>query len=122
MFFNRTVLLADDQSPERTTMHEMFRRCGFTIVGESGNTDDTLDKFDRLRPDVVVIDVTLPGTWDALVVIQRMRRLQPDTAIFATGMASQNTIIMEAMTMGAMDFFLKPLQQASVQACLQRNL
>jgi two-component system chemotaxis response regulator CheY len=122
MFFNRTVLLADDQGTERTLLHEMMRKSGFSIVAESGNTDDTLDKFDRLRPDVVVIDVTLPGTWDALVVIQRMRRLQPDTAIFATGMASQNTIIMEAMSMGAMDFFLKPLQQASVQACLQRNL
>ncbi|HEU4753268.1 MAG TPA: response regulator [Armatimonadota bacterium] len=122
MFFNRTLMLADDQSTDRITLHEMLRRTGLIVVAETANTDDALEKFERLRPDVVLMDVTLPGTWDALVVIQRMRRMHPEVTVLATGMASQNTVLMEAMTMGAQDFILKPFQQASVHACLQRNL
>jgi two-component system chemotaxis response regulator CheY len=122
MFINRSVLLADDQSTVRADLHEILRRTGCTIVAESANTDDTLEKFDRLRPDIVIIDVTIPGTYDPMVTIQRMARLSPSAAIFATGMASQSSVVMEALSMGAVDFFLKPFQQATIRSCLQRNL
>jgi two-component system, chemotaxis family, chemotaxis protein CheY len=122
MFVNRTVLLADDQSVIRHQLQEMLHHSGMTVVAESSNTDDALEKFDRLRPNVVVIDVTLPGTLDALVVIQRMTRMDPQSTIFATAMASQNRIVMEALTMGAVDFFLKPFQPTSIRTTLQRNV
>jgi two-component system chemotaxis response regulator CheY len=122
MFINRSVLLADDQSTVRADLHEILRRTGCTVVAETGNTDDTLDRFDRLRPDIVIIDVTLPGTYDALVTIQRMARMSPASAIFATGMASQSAVVMEALSMGAVDFFLKPFQQGTIRLSLQRNL
>ena len=122
MFLNRTALVADDQPVLRQELEDMLHHAGMTIVGEASNTDDVLERFDRLRPDVVVIDVTLPGTLDALVAIQRMTRMEPQTTVFATAMASQNRVVMEALTMGAVDFFLKPFQRSTIHSTLQRNV
>ncbi len=122
MFFNRTVLLADDQSACREQLREILRSLGCMIVAESRNTDDTLAKYEKFEPDLVIIDVTLLGSLDALVAIRQMWRANPQTTLLATGTASQNTIVMEALTMGASDFVLKPFNQRSVRACLERNL
>ena len=122
MLYHRQVLIAEDQSTARGQLQEIFRHTGCTILGECRNTDDMLEKFERLQPDLIVVDVTLPGTHDALVAIKRMKRVNPDVAIFATGMTSQDNILMEALTMGAMDFFTKPFQARSIHNCLQRNI
>lgn len=118
----RTVLIADDQSTPRDELREILRRSGYTVIADSHTTDDTLEKFERYEPDAVVIDVALPGTLDALVAIQRMHRANLSAAIFVTGTASQNNVVMEALSMGALDFFLKPFHQRSVNLCLQRNM
>jgi two-component system chemotaxis response regulator CheY len=122
LYINRRVLIADDQSPPRQQLREYLRHTGCTIIGESRNTDDLLIKFESLQPDVIFVDVTLLGTIDALVAIKRMRQMDPACTVFATASASQSTVLMEAMTMGAADFILKPFQQHSVRSCLERNL
>ena len=122
LYINRQVLIADDQSPPRQELREFLRHTGCAVVAECRSTDDVLMKFESLRPDVVIIDVTLLGTIDALVAIKRMKQADPSCSIFATAPTSQQGLLMEAMTMGAMDFMLKPFRQHSVHACLERNL
>lgn len=122
MFFSRTVLLADDDSTSREGLRVPFQHAGLTVIGEARNTDDTLDKFERLEPDLVVMDVMLLGTIDALVAIKQMVRSPRKVVILATGTASQNDILMEALTMGATDFLIKPFQDRTVRNCLEHNL
>lgn len=122
LYINRQVLIADDQSPPRQQLREYLRNTGCAIVGECRSTDDLMLKFETLKPDVIFIDVTLMGSMDALVVIQRMRRMDPAVIIFATASASQSGVLMEAMTMGAADFILKPFQAHTVRSCVERNL
>jgi len=122
MFVTRTVLLVDDNSGSREELREILRHAGYMVLGEARNTDDALDKFMSLEPDAVIMDVTILGTIDPLVTIQRMHRLRPPSVIFATGSPSQSQVMMEALTMGAVDFFMKPFQQRTVHTCLQRHL
>ncbi len=122
MFIHQTVLVADDQSSTREQLRDLLRATQCAVAGEAHSTDDTLFKFEQLRPNVVIIDVTLLGTLDALVAIQRMRRMDSDVAIFSTGTASQSGIIMESLSMGATDFFFKPYRQKAVRDCFERNI
>lgn len=121
-YINRNVLIADDQSTPRHELRELLRHTDCIIVGEARNTDDALHKFETLQPDVVIIDVTLLGTLDALIAIKRMHQSNPAVAIFATASTSQQGLLMEAMTMGAIDFLLKPFKAHTVHAALERNL
>jgi two-component system chemotaxis response regulator CheY len=122
MFSNRTVMLADDQAACREQLREIFRHMGCMVVAESRNTDDALAKFEKYEPEVVIMDVTLLGSLDSLVAIRQMWRKNPQVTILATGSASQSAIVMEALSMGAVDFFLKPFNLRSVRTCLERNI
>jgi len=122
MFVMRTILLVDDHSASREELNGIFRHAGYMVVGEARNTDDALEKLQRLQPDAVVMDISLPGHTEPLMAIRQMRRLAPSVVILATGSASQGPILMEALTMGAADFLMKPFQQRAVQTCLQQNV
>ena len=122
MYFNRTVLLADDQSACREELRECLRHLGLMVVGEASNTDDALAKFEKLEPDVVIMDVTLLGSLDALVAIKQMWRANPLISIFATGTPSQSAIVMEALSMGAVDFILKPFNFRALRGVLEHAL
>jgi len=122
MFIHQSVLIADDHGPSRHELERALHTAGYLVAAEVQNTDDVLQRFQELQPDLVVMDVTLPGTLDPLVTIERLRRLSSRTMILVTGAPSQNTVLMEALSMGAVDFILKPFQGRSIRNCLQRNL
>jgi two-component system chemotaxis response regulator CheY len=122
MFIKRTVLLADDDATSRQQMLEILRHTGYSVVGQCSTTDDLLDKFDQLEPEVVIMDVTLFGTLSPLVAIQRLKRANFQATILATGSASQNGVMMEALSMGATDFLLKPFRDRAVKSSLEQNV
>src|SRR5687767_6366612 len=99
MFAHRTILVADDQSSSREELREILRQSCFQVVGMATTTDETLDKVAQLEPDALIMDVTLTGTTEALMAIKQLRRAQPFMSIIATGMMSQNGVVMEALTM-----------------------
>ena len=122
MFVTQTVLLADAHNGSREEMHQILRASGFMVAGIAKNTDDAFAQFERLQPDAVIIDVGLLGTTDPLLTIKQMRRRAPDCAVFAVGAHSQGPLLMEALTMGAADFFMKPFQRRAVRDSLSQNL
>jgi two-component system chemotaxis response regulator CheY len=122
MFSNRRVLLADDQSTVRDELKELLRQCRCGVMATANSTDDLMEKFHQLRPDVIIADVTLAGTQSLLVTLSRLRRLDSSLILLVTGAVSQNEILMEALSMGAQDFLTRPFRQRTVNAFLQRNL
>jgi len=122
MFVMRTILLVDDHSASREQLNQIFRHAGYMVVGEARTTEEAIDKLQRLQPDAVVMDISLPGQAEPLMTIKQMRRMAPSVVILATGSASQGPVLMEALTMGAADFLMKPFQQRAVQNCLQQNV
>jgi DNA-binding NarL/FixJ family response regulator len=72
-----TVLIVDDNEGFRAFAGALLRRQGFDVVGEAGDGESGLDAARRLRPDVVLLDVQLPGI-DGFEVT---RRLRDDTGV-----------------------------------------
>src|SRR5262245_19077386 len=101
MYVMRTILLVDDHSASHEELHEIFRYAGYMVIGEARTTEEALDKLQRLQPDAVVMDISLPGQTEPLMTIKQMRRMAPAVIILATGSASQGPVLMEALTMGA---------------------
>ena len=58
---SRTVLIVDDHEPFRQRARALLEDEGFEVVGEAADGDAALEAARRLRPDVVLLDVQLPG-------------------------------------------------------------
>jgi DNA-binding NarL/FixJ family response regulator len=79
----RSILVVDDYEPFRLVVREMLERDGFRVVGEASDGAGAVDRVLRLRPDVVLLDVHLPGD-DGFAVCERLRTLSPAPEVVLT--------------------------------------
>jgi len=74
-----SVLIVDDHPPFRVAARALLERGGFDVVGEAGNGDAALDAVRLLLPDVVLLDIQLPGE-DGFSVCERIVSAGDDAA------------------------------------------
>jgi len=72
----RTVLIVDDHAPFRAQARELLEAEGFTVAGEAPDGASAIESVRRIRPDVVLLDVQLPGL-DGFAVAERLAA-EPD--------------------------------------------
>ncbi|HEX2451269.1 MAG TPA: response regulator, partial [Gemmatimonadales bacterium] len=111
-----SVLLIDDDVDVLRGIGNYFERLGYEVTRElSGEAG--LATFDRLRPDVVILDLRLPGM-DGMEVLEHLR--QRDAAvILLTGHSDVPTAV-RAMQLGAENFLTKPVDMAHLAAATAR--
>lgn len=118
---NIRVLVVDDDKLMREVLKAILRDEGYTVAGEAGNGEAALALCDKSRPDVVCLDVNMPGM-SGLDVLKALRKRCPDTkVVMITGDASMGTV-REAVGLGALGYIIKPFNVGrvvdSLKACL----
>lgn len=102
-----TILLADDQPLVRMGLRRIFdRRHGFDVIAEAGDGAEAFDIAQRMHPDVVVMDMRMPGT-NGAEAIRRIRTLDAPPPVLVLTTYDDNETVHEAVTAGAAGFALK---------------
>jgi DNA-binding NarL/FixJ family response regulator len=101
------VLVADDHTVVREGIrHVLEREPGFVVVAEAANGAEALAAALAERPDVVVLDITMPGE-SGLQVAARLRDRLPETRVLILSMHDNAEYVMEAVRSGAHGYLLK---------------
>jgi DNA-binding NarL/FixJ family response regulator len=100
-----TVVLVDDEQLIRSALGQALSADGLDLVGEAANADAAINVVVDLRPDVVLIDLKLPGT-DGVKTIEQLALLAPATRILILTRSEQNQVV-EAIIAGASGYILK---------------
>jgi two-component system LytT family response regulator/two-component system response regulator LytT len=112
------ALLVDDEQLARDELGYLLGRLGgVEIVGQAGNGVEALTTIDRLHPDVVFLDVQMPGL-TGFEVARRMLDTQNGSHIIFVTAYDQHAI--EAFEVNAVDYLLKPVDQARLELAVQR--
>lgn len=107
-----TVLIVDDDPMDRELLRSQLIREGYR-VRECGSGDEALDRFDELGPDVVLLDINMPGT-DGIEVCRRLNA-NPETdhiPIILVTSQRRREVRLEGIAAGARDFLTKPVDLA----------
>ena len=104
-FEHPSVLVADDDAAHRRGVREALEANGFFVVGEVGDAPAAIGAAERLRPDVLLIDIELPG--EGLNAIGRIARASPRTMIVVLSRAERPEDVVGAFTRGASGYLLK---------------
>jgi two-component system response regulator NreC len=102
-----TIVLADDHHVMRQGLHSLLdAENDFQVVGEAGDGDEAIRLVEAQRPNVLVVDMVMPGT-NGLGVIQRLRQTTPKTEIIVLSMFGTEGYVNRAMRAGAKAYVLK---------------
>lgn len=117
----KRVLVVDDERPVVETIELMVRRDlsgEFSIVGEASSGRDAVEKAAALAPDIVLMDVWMPGVSGLDAVREIRARGLPCVFILVTAY-ERFDIAREAMELGVLDYLLKPVARDKLAAALR---
>jgi len=115
-----TVLLADDHSLVRRGFRRMLEDDdAIAVVGEAASGGEAIAMSRSLRPDVVVMDVAMPGT-NGLAAMKAIVAADPEIAVLMLSMHSEETLVRQALDSGARGYVLKNALDLDLAAAVKR--
>ena len=113
----RTIVVDDEQLARDELGYLLGRLEGVEVIAQAGNGVEALETIDRLQPDVVFLDVQMPGL-TGFEVARRMLDEGPSSQIIFVTAYDQHAI--EAFEVNAVDYLLKPVDPTRLEMALQR--
>lgn len=108
-----TVLLCDDTMFTRMMITGVIADSGFLVVGQAENGQEAVEQYERLRPDVVVLDVVMPDM-SGFDAARAIRRIDPDASIVMCSAMGPERLMEEALAAGARGWIVKPFTRSRV--------
>jgi DNA-binding NarL/FixJ family response regulator len=113
------ILLADDHSVMRTGLRALLeRQPTLEVVGESDNGRETVRLVDSLKPDIVIMDVGMPGL-NGIEATQAIVNQHPATAVVILSMYADESYVMRALKAGARCYLLKDSAPSDLMGAIQ---
>ena len=110
MTMNVKVLIADDHASFREGLRSLFEKeQGIAIVGEAANGNEAVELARNLHPDVVLMDITMPGL-NGIEATRRIVAQREATRVLAFSMESDRRFIVEVIEAGASGYVLKEVR------------
>jgi two-component system, chemotaxis family, chemotaxis protein CheY len=113
------ILVVDDAAFMRRMVIDVLESGGHEVVGEAGNGNEALARFQELRPDVTTLDITMPEK-DGLTALREIIALDPGAKVVMCSALSQESKVLEAVRSGAKDFIAKPFQAGRVLSAIDK--
>jgi response regulator NasT len=113
----RTVVVAEDEVLIRMDLAEMLTEEGYDVVGQAGDGATAVDLTERLRPDLVILDVKMP-VLDGIAAAEQIagERIAPVVILTAF---SQRDLVERARDAGAMAYLVKPFTKADLMPAVE---
>jgi len=102
-----SILLADDHELVRHGIRGILRpRRGWRVVGEASNGQEAVEKTNKLKPDVAILDVSMPNI-DGLQATRQIRAASPNTKVVILTMHESDQMVRRVLEAGALAYVLK---------------
>lgn len=117
----KNILIVDDAAFMRSMLKGILTSNGYTVVGEGQDGNDALAKYKELKPDLVTMDITMPNK-NGLEALQSIMDFDKNAKVIMCTAMGQQSMVMDAIKIGAKDFIVKPFKAEKVVESIQRIL
>jgi len=116
----KRIMVVDDAEFMRTSIKIMLESEQFDVLeAEDGN--EAVEKYKEARPDVVTMDITMPGK-TGLEAIKEIREFDPNAKIIVVTAMGTEFMIRDAIQLGASNFIIKPFDEEQLLEVIKKLL
>ena len=115
----KRTLVVDDAMFMRMMLKNILTKNGYEVCGEAANGQEAIDKYIELRPDLMLLDITMPEM-DGITALKKIKMIEPKAKIIMCSAMGQQGMIIDAIQNGAIDFIVKPFQEDRVLESLHK--
>ncbi|PLT31674.1 response regulator [Peribacillus deserti] len=116
----RRVLIVDDQFGIRILLNEVLQREGYETF-QAANGPQALDIVNKYPPDLVLLDMKIPGM-DGIEILKRMKQIDQNIRIIIMTAYGELDMIQEARDLGALTHFAKPFDIDDIRKAVRENI
>lgn len=115
------ILVVDDALFMRTTLKKVLTDAGYNVVGEAENGQVAVARYQELKPDIVMMDITMP-VMDGITALKEIKKVSPQSVVIMCTAIGQESSVMEAINSGAKDYIIKPFKPEKVIEAVKKAL
>ncbi|MFZ3170974.1 MAG: response regulator [Carboxydocellales bacterium] len=115
-----TILIVDDQMGVRMLLNEAFQEVGYKVE-LAANGPEALIKIDQVRPDIVLMDMKMPGM-SGLEVLREVKKQGKELKVILMTAYGELEIVAEAMELGVTEYVTKPFDINEVRGLVKKAL
>ena len=115
----KNILICDDAAFMRMMIKDILTKNGYNIVGEAENGAKAVEKYAELKPDLVLMDITMPEM-DGIEALKKIKEADANASIIMCSAMGQQAMVIESIQSGAKDFIVKPFQADRVLEAVQK--
>lgn len=116
---NVRVLLVDDLDFMRIAIREILEINGFQIAGEAENGQQGVNLYFELKPDVVVMDITMP-VMNGIKALKAIKKQDPNAVVVMCSSLGQHEYVIRSIQLGAKDFVVKPFRAERIISAVKK--
>jgi two-component system, chemotaxis family, chemotaxis protein CheY len=115
-----TIMVVDDAMFMRKKCAQVLIQNGYTVV-EAGNGKEAVEAYKSSKPDCVLMDITMPEM-DGIQALRALLEFDPTCKVSMCSAMGQQSMVIEALKIGAKDFVVKPFDVTRVIGAVQKML
>lgn len=116
---DKNILLVDDAAFMRMMLKDILTKNGYNVVGEAENGLKAIEKYKELKPNLVILDITMPEM-DGIQAAKGIKAADSNAMIIMCSAMGQQAMVIESIQAGAKDFIVKPFQPDRVLEAVQK--
>lgn len=107
------VLIVDDNDMTRETLRVILRSEGYSVVGEAMDGDHAVDMAEKLKPDLILLDVLMPKV-SGIEALRNIRLVLPHVKVLMVTSNKDQETVAEAVKIGISGYIVKPFNAKKV--------
>ena len=115
----KNILICDDAAFMRMMIKDILTKNGYNVIGEAENGAVAVDKYSELKPDLVLMDITMPEM-DGIQALKKIKEKDSAASVIMCSAMGQQAMVIESIQSGAKDFIVKPFQADRVLEAVKK--
>ena len=113
------ILVCDDAAFMRMMIKDILGKNGYTVAGEAENGQKAVEKYTELKPDLVLMDITMPEM-DGIQALKEIRKIDGSAKVIMCSAMGQQAMVIESIQARAKDFIVKPFAPERVLEAVKK--